>query len=201
LKRTGSKMLVAALWIATLGLFLASSGIDGVYLMSWMPVGWGWMGLVLNSVVDLTSELIMYWYGRLRLMPINTKRYKHARWLLLFEGGLIGFQWFFSWLQLRMVLAPVEPRDAGWIAPIAAAFVPFALVAVGYAQALLAGRIDTQATQPPADNAPEPTHLPQKATEPPTKKRYVCGECGGEFETSQMYAAHKRWHCKEGDSA
>ena len=52
----------------------------------------------------------------------------------------MGFQWLFSWLQLRTVLE-AEPS---WVAFISAAFVPFALIAVGYTQALLAGRLDNE---------------------------------------------------------
>ena len=42
------KFLKVSLWVASIGLMVASSGLDGAYLAKLMPAGWGWLGLWLN---------------------------------------------------------------------------------------------------------------------------------------------------------
>lgn len=133
--------LTASLWIVSMGLMLASAGIDGAYLEKLMPFGWGILGQVLNTMSDIASEIIMYWFGRLQMDASAAKR-KRAKWLLLAEFVLVGFSWLFGWRQLLPILAQLEGKDAVWLAPIMAAFTPAALIAIGYVQALLAGRIE-----------------------------------------------------------
>ena len=55
-----------SLWIMSIGLMAASSGIDGAYMAAWMPAGAAWLGYVLNTTSDVASEVLMYWFGRLQ---------------------------------------------------------------------------------------------------------------------------------------
>lgn len=160
-----NRLLQASLWLASIGLMIASSGLDGAYLAKLMPTGFAWLGLLLNTMTDLTSELGMYWYGRLQMDRSSTKQ-KRARWLLVGQIVLVGYAWLFSWRQLVPIIAKVDP-GAWWMAPIGAAFIPSALIVVGYTQALLAGRVeDVKAT---AKVAPVDAKLASEApTEPPT---------------------------------
>ena len=132
--------LKASLWIASAGLMVASAGLDGAYLSKLMPDRWGWLGLVLNLVADVTSELGMYWYGRLRMDRSLPKR-KKANGILVGQVILVGYAWVFGWRQLVPIVERVDP-GAPWMAPVGAAFIPAALIVVGYIQALLAGRIE-----------------------------------------------------------
>ena len=133
-----------SLWLVGLGLMLASSGIDGEYMAKWMPGDALWLGYVLNTVSDICGMVLTYWWGRLRQFPSNSKRYKLAMVLLPAEIVTVAYSWFFSWRQLRLILPRVEGLDAPWVAPIAAGFIPLLLAFVGYAQSLLAGRLDTE---------------------------------------------------------
>jgi hypothetical protein len=137
--------LSASLWIVSFGLMAASSGIDGAYLEKLMPAGWGILGQVLNTMSDVASEIIMYWFGRLQMDASQAKR-KRAKWLLLAEFVLVGFSWLFGWRQLLPILSQLEGKDAQWLAPLMAAFTPAALISIGYAQALLAGKIEKSET-------------------------------------------------------
>lgn len=133
--------LKISLWVASVGLMVASSGLDGAFLTKLMPPGWAWLGLVLNTMTDIVSELAMYWYGRLQMDGSSAKR-KRSKYLLVGQVVLVGYAWLFSWRQLLPIVRQVDPVAAGWLAPVAAAFIPVALIVVGYAQALLAGRIE-----------------------------------------------------------
>ena len=42
-----------SLWLVSIGLMLASSGIDGAYLARIMPAGADWLGYVLNTMSDI----------------------------------------------------------------------------------------------------------------------------------------------------
>jgi len=135
-------LLDNSLWLASLGLMLASSGIDGAYLAKMMePQLWP-LGYVLNTVSDVSGMILIYWFGRLRQDRKGSKRYRLALALLPAEVVAIAYSWFFSWLQLRMVLKPVEGVDAQWIAPIAAGFIPLLLAFIGWGQALREGRFE-----------------------------------------------------------
>lgn len=121
------------LWIVGVGLMLASSGIDGVYMAKWMPVTA--LGFILNTVADVADMVLAHKYGKLQRKKSTEKR-KWALLLLAGEACAIGYSWFFSWLQLRIVLQVIEPQDYRWIAPIAAGFIPVLLAFLGFAQAL-----------------------------------------------------------------
>ena len=60
IERAWAAFLRVSLWLVSIGLMLASSGVDGAYLTKLMPAHWGWMGLVLNTTADIASEVIMY---------------------------------------------------------------------------------------------------------------------------------------------
>ena len=205
-KRFWARMMQSSLWLVSIGLMLASSGIDGAYLSRLMPVepiDLRWMGYVLNTMSDVGSEVLMYWFGRLRLFPKNSKRYRMAVILLPAELLTIAYSWFFSWRQLLLIMPAVEPQAAQWVAPIAAGFIPLLLSAIGYAQALLAGRIEkehTEQEQPQAEQeAAQTVAISEKSN---GHKKHTCPYCGAtasssgkSFETQQAVSAHLRF-CK-----
>ena len=131
----------ASLWVVGFGLMLASSGLDGAFLVKLMPLNWGWLGLVLNTTTDIASEVISYWCGRLA-QDASTKKRKMSKLLWVAQFALVFFAWLFGWRQIIPILRTLEPQDWRWLAPLMAAFTPIALVAVGYTQALLAGKIE-----------------------------------------------------------
>ena len=115
---------------------------------------------LLNSTVDLASEVIMHEYESLRRNNSRkSKQYRHAQWLLVPEAALVFFSWFLSWRQLLLVMPLVEGHATGWVAPIVALFVPVALAATGYAQALVVAKED-------ADGAGEKATGDQVAVKP-----------------------------------
>jgi hypothetical protein len=124
-----------------------------------------WLGYVLNTVSDIATEILMYWYGRLTMDHSSTKR-KRARWLLVVEIVLTGFAWLFGWRQLLPLVTAHEGADAArWLAPLMAAFTPVALIGIGYAQSLLAGRIEKdKETQTAAEVAPKAPEAPKTLT-------------------------------------
>jgi hypothetical protein len=137
------RTLNASLWIVGFGLMIASSGLDGAFIVKLMPLGWGWLGLVLNTTTDIASEVISYWCGRLA-QDASIKKRKMAKWLWVAQFALVFFAWLFGWRQIIPILREIEPQDWKWLAPLMAAFTPIALVAVGYTQALLAGKIENE---------------------------------------------------------
>lgn len=161
INRLVSWLLRQSLWLVGVGMMLSSSGIDGAYLAKLMPPGFAWLGYVLNTTSDIGVEVLAFWFGRLQQDRSSTKR-RRARWLLVAEAVLTGFAWFFGWRQLLIVLPAIEGAErAQWVAPIAAAFTPTGLIAVGYTQALLAGRIEREADAADAATATQPA--PQQA--------------------------------------
>jgi len=162
-------VLVNGLWFVGFGLMLASSGIDGAYMARWMPVGWEWLGYVLNSTADVSVMVLTYFFGRLQQDRAKAKRKLSV---IVLGGEAVGvfFSWFFSWRQLLIVLPAVEPVDYLRIAPIAAAFIPLLLAFIGYAESLLAGRFETS-EQPKATSEQSKATIekPVVHTEPKTK--------------------------------
>lgn len=166
-------LLENSLWLVGLGLMLASSGIDGAYMARWMTDlpgigGAAVLGYILNTVSDLASIVLTYWFGRL-IMDRSTVKRRLARGLIGAEVVAVGFSWLFSWRQLRIVLA-FEP--AGWVAPVAAAFIPLLLAFTGYAQSLLAGRMESERSSSGIQPATSNVHLiansaPVVTSEPP----------------------------------
>lgn len=207
-KRFWSRIMQSSLWLVSIGLMLASSGIDGAYLARIMPtepVNLQWLGYVLNTMSDIGSEILMYWFGRLRLFPKNSKRYRMAVILLPAELLTIAYSWFFSWRQLLLIMPAVEPQAAHWVAPIAAGFIPLLLSAIGYAQALLAGRIESEqvqgkVAQERAQEAQEQAHAAQEVAQSVASSEHgnghrphTCDWCGREFASRQAVSAHLRF--------
>ena len=214
-KRFWARMMQSSLWLVSIGLMLASSGIDGAYLSRLMPVepiDLRWMGYVLNTMSDVGSEVLMYWFGRLRLFPKNSKRYRMAVILLPAELLTIAYSWFFSWRQLLLIMPAVEPEAAQWVAPIAAGFIPLLLSAIGYAQALLAGRIEKEhkaeeETQEQPQAKQEAAQVVAQSAWSNGHKKHTCPYCGATasssgkpFETKQAVSAHLRF-CKARQAA
>lgn len=182
----------ASLWIVMLGLMLASSGLDGVYMAKWMPPAWAWSGFVLNTMADIANPVIIYWFGRIRQTArAGSKRAKLALLLLPAEAVAVGYSWLFSWRQLRIVLPAVEPDHWYWVAPLAAGFIPLLLTFVGLAQSLLAGKLDDERAPSKAQARAEPTIAEPEPVEP-----FVCGVCGQAFATQQAVNAHQRVHSR-----
>jgi hypothetical protein len=152
LERTLDEVKQNSLWIVALGLMLASSGIDGAYMARWMP-GASWLGYVLNTTADVAGLILMYWFGRLRQFSKNTKRHRMAIVLLPAEVITVAYSWFFSWRQLLLVLPSIEGAVAVWVAPVAAGFIPLLNAFIGYAQALLSGKIERQSSANEANDS------------------------------------------------
>lgn len=138
-----------ALWLVGLGLMLASSGIDGAYMARLMS--WPLLGYVLNTTADVAGMTLTYYYGRLlRDNARTSNKHKQARYLIISEVVAVGYSWFFSWRQLRLVIQVIEPVDYEWIASVSAAFIPLLLAFIGWAQSLIV-------TPPDADGKPVDT--------------------------------------------
>ncbi|HUW11161.1 MAG TPA: C2H2-type zinc finger protein [Anaerolineae bacterium] len=179
----------SSLWLVGLGLMLASSGLDGVYMAQWMPAGWGWLGLVLNTMSDVGNLTLAYWYTRLRQTAHRrSRRFRLANVLLAAELASVAYGWFFAWRQLRFVLPAIEPEHWRWVAPIAALFIPLLLAFIGWAQALLAGKLgdDVVVQEAVVTEQPEPLPEPQE--------QWVCQECGKPFGSYYGLNAHMRVH-------
>lgn len=137
-----------ALWLVGLGLMLASSGIDGAYMARLMS--WPALGYVLNTTADVAGMTLTYYYGRLlRDNARTTNKHKQARYLIVSEVVAVGYSWFFSWRQLRIVIQTIEPVDYEWISLVSAAFIPLLLAFIGWAQSLIVTPPD--ATEKPVD--------------------------------------------------
>lgn len=186
-------MLDNSLWLIGIGLMLASSGIDGAYMARWMT--WAPLGYVLNTMSDIAGMVLTYWYGRLRQGPKTHKRM--AMVLIGAEIVAVAYSWYFSYLQLRIVLVSVEGTSADAIAKIAAGFIPLLLAFVGYAQSALEGRL------PPTRQTHRRAKSTAKAPIPPNTERtskrgngheaHACPWCARSFGSKQAVSAHLRF--------
>lgn len=194
-KKLWAELLRVSLWLASIGLMLASSGIDGAYLAKLMPAGFAWLGLVLNTVSDVAAEVMMYWYGRLQQDASTAKR-RRAKWILVIVALLTGYAWLFSWRQLLPPLRAIEQDAATWLAPLVAGFVPVSLAGIGYCMALLSGRIEkerdaerTTERQQPRTERTEPAAATAELAEP-----FACPHCERTFSSQAAVNAHQREH-------
>lgn len=191
-------LLRNSLWLVSAGLMLASSGLDGAYMARFMAPTW--LGYVLNTISDISSEALMYYFGRLRLYPKNQKRYHLALLLLPVELLTAAYAWLFSWRQLLIVLPAVEGVATKWVAPIVAGFIPLLLAAIGLAQALLAGRIsDAPVTQTVAEVGQDAEHGTQSEVQVTRNRRksnghapHICPFCGADANASGKHFANKQ---------
>ena len=190
-------LLNNSLWLAAIGLMLASSGIDGAYLAKIMEPRLWPLGYVLNTVSDVSGLIITYAFGRLQQERRNSKKWRLSWALLGAEVVAVWFSWFFSWRQLRIVLPGVEGDYAESVAMIAAAFIPLLLAFIGWAQALQAGRFEEQGASKPA----QPSAESDKGLQ---YERLSCPRCGATsgkdgvpWTKLQQVSAHLRWCSKE----
>jgi hypothetical protein len=196
-------LLRNSLFFATIGLCIASSGLDGTYMAAWMPPGLGWLGYVLNTVADLTGMIIFYQYSRLQQTRRNEaggkRRLQLSRVLLGAEVITVGYSWFLSWRQLRIVLPAIEPQAWHWVAPAAAGFVPLLLAFVGFTQGLLAGRIESEAATQTQTAAMQETQSLVTVAAGDNGDLHLCPFCGAgagktgkPFANAQAVSAHLR---------
>lgn len=175
-----------SLWLIGLGLMLASSGLDGVYLSRLMPQGQPLvalvLGLVLNTMSDVAGIVLTYWYGRLQY---SEKKRGPSNILLGAEAVAVAYSWFFSWRQLRIVMPAVESEDWRWVSLIAAGFIPLLLAFIGYAQSLR----DTRTSNKQEQSAPKPEPEPVKLALP-----FQCPHCSYATDTQAGLNAHQRVH-------
>lgn len=189
-----------SLWLVAIGLMLASSGIDGAYMEKLNA--WTWFGYILNTTSDIANPILMYWYARLQQDRSLVKK-RNSRHLLKAEWVAIGYSWLFSWRQLRPMVyraetSPLASELGGSALAIVievellafafAGFIPLLLAFIGYAQALLAGRIENE----PAAGETEPAPAPLVAK----PAGYTCEHCGRVFGSQPALNAHKRVHIR-----
>jgi len=175
-KRAWNWCLGKSLWIMSIGLMLASSGIDGAYMSQWMPRQAYWLGYILNTTSDVASEVLMYWFARLRQERKGSKRWRMALWILPAVALIVLYSWFFSWRQLRVVMASFEGPSTEWVSIVSAGFVPLVLVATGYAQAIKDGRFEEreeskEGPQETQETPEETVETPVKSEETPVKPK------------------------------
>lgn len=188
-------LLNNSLWLAALGLMLASSGIDGAY-MSYMMEDPLWsLGYVMNTMSDVSGLIIMYAFGRLQQESKNTKKWKLSRVLLGAELVAVAYSWFFSWRQLLRALQPIEQAATCWVAPIAAGFIPLLLAFIGWAQALRAGKFGEQGSKQD-EQVEQPL---EQEEQPPVLTCKYCGatedKAGNPWSNARALRAHEAW-CK-----
>ncbi len=197
-------VLNISLTACAMGLMISSSGLDGVYMASWMPPGWFWLGLVLNTMSDVANLTLMYWFGRLRQSPRGSRRYRLALGLLPSEIVAVGYSWFFSWRQLRAVLSAVEPDAWRWVAPVAAGFIPLLLAFIGYAQSLLAGKLEEEPVQAHArepvaiasEPEPDPIAVERVTEHAAVAELFPCSHCLEVYQTQNALNGHMRKHAR-----
>jgi len=192
-------LLNNSLWLAALGLMLASSGMDGAYMAKIMEPSLWPLGYVLNTMSDVSGLVIMYAFGRLQQERKNSKKWKLSRVLLGAELVAVAYSWFFSWRQLLRTLQPMEQANTQWVAPIAAGFIPLLLAFIGWAQALQAGKFDEQKSEQD-EQVEQPPVLPEQ---PPVLKCKHCGaaedKVGNPWSNTRALRAHESW-CKRNAS-
>ena len=197
LNKLGAGILQYSLWIVGFGLMLASSGLDGAFLTKLMPAGFGWLGLVLNTTTDVCSEVVSYWTGRLA-QDANKRKREMSKLLWFPQFALVFYAWLFGWRQIIPILREIEPLDFRWLAPLMAAFVPTALVAVGYTQALLAGRIEKEDSEREAKSskleATRSEAVANRSEIEPLVLPFTCEICGATFASQNGLNGHKRKH-------
>ena len=181
-----------SLWIMSIGLMAASSGIDGAYMAAWMPDNVPWLGYVLNTTSDVASEVLMFWFARLQQERKGTKKWRLSWAILPAEAVIVLFSWFFGWRQLRLVMPRIEGASAVWVAPVSAAFVPLLLVTSGYAQALLAGKFEN-ASQSTA-SASQSTASAMQSADTYTAQCEQCGWSSNGHESSARAERALRVH-------
>jgi len=205
-KRIGRWLQANSLWLVSLGLMVASSGIDGAYMARWMTDlpgigGAEFLGYVLNTTADVAGVVLMYWFGRLQQAPKNAKRYKLSWALLPAEVVAVGYSLFFGGLQLSIVM---DWESHAWVPWVSAGFIPLLLAFTGYAQALLAGRIESAEraqsecgaahdAKPDAQGEAQPVASAAHGGNGHAPGPHVCEYCGRTFGTPQGVSAHLRF--------
>jgi hypothetical protein len=171
------------------GLMLASSGLDGLYMALWMPPGWGWLGLVLNTMADVTD---LYLGKRVGTFLRSSDGIKRWGALAIFGGQLvaIAYSWFFSYRQLLRVLPAIEPEHYEQIALWAAGFIPLLLAILGIESGLSSFSSKRFFAESEMETA--------KIASVPAMLRCEHTGCGFEAGTQQALNAHQRVHSGNG---
>ena len=130
-------LLGASLWLSGISLSVFSAGLDGEFLAGLLP--WRWTGYALNFSGDLAGEVLMYQFARIQKEERHGTKKWRLSWMVL-AGSVLSllYSWFFSWLQLEVVMAGRPP----WVPVISAAFVPILLGCIGYTQAIVESKLE-----------------------------------------------------------
>jgi hypothetical protein len=111
-------------------------------MAGWMSPGLGALGYVLNTMSDITSMVLTYYFGVFQGSQ-NPEKRRASKVLLYADGISVLYSWFFSWRQLRFMIPQIETTPLtgkAWevelVAFLSAGFIPLTLAFVGYAQSL-----------------------------------------------------------------
>lgn len=170
--------------LVTIGLMLASSGLDGVYMALWMPESVPWLGYVLNTMADIAALVLSKRFARLQRQRDPLKR-RLSFVILAADIVAIGYSWLFGGRQLIRVMPIFEPTAWPWLATVSAGFIPLMLGFIGYAQGLSDIRIEQSEDKPAESTA-------ASLSEPTA--RYVCETCGHSVNSQNALNAHQRAH-------
>lgn len=174
----------SSLTLVAIGLMGSSSGLDGVYMVAWMPDSVPWLGFLLNTMADIATLLLSKRYARLQRRQDPTKRH-WSKVILAADIVAMFYSWLFSWRQLLRVMPLFEPDAWPWLAPLSAGFIPLMLGFIGYAQGLSDTRIE-------ASQQTESMEQTQPVEEQVTS--YVCETCGASYGSRNALNAHQRAH-------
>jgi hypothetical protein len=113
-----------------------------------MSPGLWFLGYILNTMTDITSMVLTYYYG---IFSHDVDKREAAQRLLNAEVVAVLYSWFFGWRQLRFMLPSVEVdplTGSAWevelVAFVSAGFIPLTLAVVGYAQSLQVADVDVK---------------------------------------------------------
>lgn len=174
--------------LVTIGLMLASSGLDGVYMAMWMPESVPWLGYTLNTMADIAALVLSKRFARLQRQRDLVKR-RLSFVILAADIVAIGYSWLFSGRQLIRVMPAFEPEAWPWLATISAGFIPLMLGFIGYAQGLSDTRIERTEDKPRQEligSEMAPLQEPDA--------RFVCETCDASYGSRNALNAHQRAH-------
>jgi len=168
--------LRALLWAASVAIWVFSSGFDGRFLRTLMPVGalWGVFAYGLNFVVDVSNEMFAYVFALIQRH--GRKGSKLWRWSFAMLAAQVA-SLYFGTVFSQAAIAEARPTLAPYLAWSAALLAQVSLLFLGVGQALLDVR--SKAEPKPARPQPEP---------------FTCETCGYIARNQHALNAHQRVH-------